>query len=49
MATAHMKHLGTMKHHYRSSDSKELAKIIHTIMATFKVNNAKKEETKKAI
>lgn len=48
VATAHMKHLGTMKHHYRNTDSKELAKIIHAIMATFKTNNTKKEEVKEA-
>lgn len=43
IATAHQKHLGTMKHHYRSSDSKELTKIVHAILVSFKANNASKE------
>jgi hypothetical protein len=46
IATAHAKHLGTMKHHYRSSDSKEIERIIHAIIVEFKRNITKKEEAK---
>ena len=45
IATAHAKHLGTMKHHYRNSDSKEVMKIINMIFATFKKNLKKEIET----
>ena len=38
IATAHAKHLGTMKHHYRSNDSSEIMKIINAIFVTFKRN-----------
>lgn len=48
-STAHLKHMGTMKHHYRSTDSKEIARIISNIITEFKAINTKKEETKKAI
>jgi hypothetical protein len=47
-ATAHLKHMGTMKHHYRSSNSNEIIKIVSTVIATFK-QNIKKEEIKKSI
>ena len=48
IATAHAKHLGTMKHHYRSSNANEVCKIIHAILTTFKAS-IKKEEVKKSI
>ena len=36
IAIAHAKHLGTMKHHYRSSDSNSVKTIINAIIEIFK-------------
>jgi len=36
IAVAHAKHLGTMKHHYRSSDSNSVKTIINAIIEIFK-------------
>jgi hypothetical protein len=45
---AHKKHLGTMKHYYRSTDAKQIQKIIAEALKQFKaeMEAGKKEEEK---
>lgn len=50
-ATAHKKHLGTMKSYFRTADLKELTKVMTAAIESFKSSNtpvkeAAKEETK---
>ena len=49
-AMAHKKHLGTMKHHFKSQDSKLIKEIMTAAIEVFKkeVTVAKEEEAKEA-